>query len=229
MLLRRSRLPVIARIAGPGEGEARVWALRRDDLSALTEALPRIGERRVVMVTGEGDAPRVAALGVAAAAASKGRRTALVECDVANPRLAAELGLQAAQGLNEYLRWEAQAAEILQPLLLTGPAAEPDAEPLACVCAGRPVQKAATLLGLGSFGHAIRKLRNAYELVVLAGPSATQEEMAATSVAAQAEGVIAGLPAASATGRGSRAGAAALRRLRAPVLGAIAVGESRSA
>ncbi|HET7573572.1 MAG TPA: hypothetical protein VFJ99_00510, partial [Solirubrobacterales bacterium] len=193
MLRRRSRLPVIARIAGPGEEESRVWSLRRDDLRSLAAALPRLGDRRVVMVSGEGEPARVAALGLAAAAASDGRRTALVECDIANPRLAADLGLRDAPGLNEYLRWEAQPAEILQPLLLTGPAAAPDSEALACVCAGRPVQRAATLLGLGSFGHAIAKLRNAYELVVLAGPSASEEETAAALAAAQAEAVLAGL------------------------------------
>lgn len=225
MLLRRSRLPVLARIAGPGEGQARVWSLRRDDLRSLAEALPRLGERRIVMVTGEGDACRAAALGLAAAAASTGRRTALVECDVANPRLAADLGLRTAPGLHEYLRWEARPADILQPLLLAGPAAEPDAEALACVCAGRPAQKAATLLGLGSFAHAVAKLRSAYELVVLVGPPASGEGAAAAVAAAQAEAVLAGLPA----GTDSRSLRAALRRLPAPGLGAIEVGAADSA
>jgi Mrp family chromosome partitioning ATPase len=222
-MLRRSRLPVLARIAGSREDEARVWSLRRDDLRSMAAALPRLGERGVVLVTGEGDATRVAALGLAAAAASQGRRSALVECDVANPRLAADLGLRTAPGLHEYLRWEARPEEILQPLVLTGPAAQPDGEALACICAGRPAQKAATLLGLGSFAHAIAKLRSAYELVVLAGPSVAKERDAAVAAAAQAEGVVAALPAASSSGRDARATAAALRRLPPPALGMVAV------
>ena len=37
------------------------------------------------------------------------------------PRLADALGLAPAPGLHEYLRWEAEAPEILQPLVLAGP------------------------------------------------------------------------------------------------------------
>ena len=69
--------------------------------------------------------------------APPGRRTVLVECDLARPRLAADLGLAPGPGLHEYLRWEAEAAEILQPLVLAGPAAAGAGEPLVCIAAGR--------------------------------------------------------------------------------------------
>src|SRR5262249_11246644 len=148
-----SRLPVLAEISGPTEG-GRAWALRRADLASLGRVLERLGEARVLLVSGTGEAATGASIALAPAATASGRRTALSECDLAQPRLAAQLGLAAEPGLHEYLRWEAQPADVLQPLALAGPAAGNGAVPLACVCAGRPATKAETLLGFESFAHA---------------------------------------------------------------------------
>ncbi|HET7589464.1 MAG TPA: hypothetical protein VFK14_04680 [Solirubrobacterales bacterium] len=222
MLGRRARLPVLAEIDGPAEG-ARAWSLRREDFAALGPVLPRLAERRVTLVTGEREAPSVAAIALAAAANAAGRRTILVECDLARPRLAAQIGLGAAPGLHEYLRWEAEPADVIQPVVLGGPAASGATEPLVCVCGGRPAHKVETLLGLHSFAHMVEKLRGAYELVLLSAPPATGEAEACAAAAAQADAAVAGLPAAAAGGRATRATRAAIRRLPIPALGAIAL------
>lgn len=217
MLRSRSRLPVLAQIAGPAEG-ARAWSLRRSDFVGLEKALSRLEDQRVVLITGEGEAAPVAAIALAAAAAAAGRRTILVECDLANPRLAAHVGLAAAPGLHEYLRWEAEPADVLQPVALGGPAASAAADPLVCVCGGRPASKAETLLGLQSFAHMVAKLRAAYELVVIAGASVVAEPGPCHAAARQADAVVAGLAAS-----GDRTLGKAIRRLPIPPLGTIAV------
>jgi polysaccharide biosynthesis transport protein len=219
----RSRIPVLAKVAGPPQG-ARAWSLRRGDLTGLEKALPQLAEQRVVLVSGEGEAPTVAALAMASAAAAAGRRTVLVECDLAHPRLAAHVGLAPAPGLHEYLRWEAEPAELLQPVMLGGPAASLAADPLVCICGGRPASKTETLLGLQSFAHMVEKLRKAYELVVLAGASAVDEPSSCLAAARQADAVIAGLPSSAADGRAGRLVRVAVKRLGIPALGTIVVG-----
>jgi succinoglycan biosynthesis transport protein ExoP len=221
MLRSRSRLPVLAEIEGPAE--ARAWALRRGDFASLEGVLARLDGRRVVLVAGEGEASVVTAIATAAAAAASGRRTILLDCDLAQPRLAAHLGLNSAPGLHEYLRWEAEPADVLQPVALAGPAAAGSTEPLVCVCSGRPATKAETLLGLQSFSHMVGKLRGAYELVLVLSPPVASEPAASNAVARQADATIAGLPADQSRGRAGRAIRSAVRRLPAPALGSVAV------
>ena len=220
MLRGRARLPVLAEISGPGE--SRAWSLRRSDFTALEGVLPRLEQRRAVLVAGMGEAPAVAAIALAASAGATGRRTILVDCDLARPRLAAHLGLDDAPGLHEYLRWEAEPADVLQTVVLAGPATG-SSEPLVCICGGRPATKAETLLGLQSFAHMVEKLRGAYELVLVVAPPVESEPAACLAVARQADALLAGLPATEAKGRDSRALRSALRRLPPPALGAITV------
>jgi Mrp family chromosome partitioning ATPase len=222
MLRGRARLPLLAEIARPAEG-SRSWALRRDDLGALAEVLPQLSERRVVAVVGEGDEPAIAVIALASAAAAAGRRTILVDCALAQPRLAQHLGLAAAPGLHEYLRWEAEPADVLRPVMLAGPAAGGAVEPLVCVCAGRRASDAETLLGLPSFSHMVAKLRSAYELVLLLAPPVLSASGACLTVAAQADASIAGLRGGMTQGRDGRAVRAAIRRLSPPALGSVAV------
>ncbi|MFL5897020.1 MAG: hypothetical protein ACJ76D_00935 [Solirubrobacterales bacterium] len=223
MLRRRTSLPVLAEIAGAVVG-SQVWSLRRQDFASLEVVLPQLAERRVVLVSGQGEPASVAALALAAAASSAGRRTILVECDLAKPRLAAQVGLAAAPGLHEYLRWEAEPADVIRPVVLGGPAAGAATEPLVCVCAGRPSATGETLLGLQSFVHMMEKLRGAYELVLLGGPPVEEDPQSCAAAAIQADAVIAGLPAAAATGREGRSIRAAINRLPILTLGTIAVG-----
>jgi Mrp family chromosome partitioning ATPase len=218
----RRKLPVLAEISGPAPGEARVWSLRRADLEALAKLRPALAGRRVVLVTGEESL--AGALALAGAASAAGRRTALLECDLVRPRLAADLGLAAAPGLHEYLRWEAAAAEILQPLVLAGPAAAGAPDPLVCVVAGRRAADPATLINLESFRHAAAKLASAYDLVVLLGPALDSGYGSLEALAARADALIAAVPATAVSGRPGRELRAALRKLPVEAVGAVVVG-----
>ncbi|HEY5943033.1 MAG TPA: hypothetical protein VIT89_09260 [Solirubrobacterales bacterium] len=222
MLRGRSRLPLLADISGPADDRA--WSLRRGDLDGLRVALPRLTEQRVLLVAGEGEAPAVTAIAIATAASASGRGTILVDCDLARPRLAGQVGLAAAPGLHEYLRWEAEPKDILQPVVFAGPEAGGVGQQLVCVCGGRPASKPETLLGLQSFGHMVAKLRGAYEQVVLLAPPVLAEPAACLAVAARADAVVAGVTAAEASGRSGRGLRSSIKRLPAPALGAIAVG-----
>jgi Mrp family chromosome partitioning ATPase len=217
-----SRLAVLAEIGAPASSNGSAWGLRRNDLAQLEEVRGRLGGRRVVLVTGDERATATAATALAGVAAAAGTATALVECDVEHPRLAAELGLEQAPGLHEYLRWEATPVEVVQPLALAGPAAGGDPTTLACICAGRPSRDARTLLGLGSFRHMTAKLRDAYELVVLLGPPLEGAGGALGSAAAAADCSLAAL--AERPGRrAAKANREALTWLGAPPLGAVVV------
>ncbi|HEY6731136.1 MAG TPA: hypothetical protein VI039_08940 [Solirubrobacterales bacterium] len=211
----------MAEISGP-VGE-RAWSLRRQDFEALRELLPQLQERRTVLVAGEGEAPAVAAIALAAAASAAGRRTILLDCDLAQPRLAAHVGLAAAPGLHEYLRWEAEPRDVLQPVTLAGPEAGGASEQLVCICAGRPATKAETLLGLQSFSHMVAKLRGAYDLVLLLAPPVISEARACLAVAPHADAVLAALAAAEVSGRPGRPLRASIRRLPVLALGAVSV------
>jgi receptor protein-tyrosine kinase len=218
----RRKLPVLAEIGGPAPGEPRAWSLRRADLEPLARLQATIEAQTVVLV--EGDERLAGAAALAAAAAAGGRRTALLECDLERPRLAAELGLAPTPGLHEYLRWEATAAEILQPLVLAGPAAAAAAAPLVVIAAGRPAADLPTLVGLESFRHALAKLRRAYDLVVVAGPGGEGADGALAAVAAQADAVLAAASPAAIAGRAGRRLRSRLRKLPAPARGVLVVG-----
>lgn len=216
----RGKLPLLAEISGRAPGEPRAWSLRRADLEALAALRASLDERTVLVA---GEQAGIAAPSLAGAAGAAGRRTVLVECDLGRPRLAADLGLAQAPGLHEYLRWEATAPEILQPLVFAGPAAGSAADPLVCVVAGKPAADPRTLIGLESFRHALAKLRSAYDLVVLSGPAPGSEDGALEALAAQADSLLVAAPPSAVTGRAGRQLRTALRRLPVEVRGAIAV------
>jgi Mrp family chromosome partitioning ATPase len=216
-------LPVLAEISGARPGESRAWSLRRDDFEALAGVRERLTAHRVVVVTGSDGLVAGGALAVAGAASASGRRTALLECDLARPAVAVGVGLSPGPGLHEYLRWEATAPQILQPLVLAGPAARSAADPLVCVVGGRPAEDAAVLLDSESFRHATAKLGAAYELTVVVAPSL--EDGALGAVAERGDVVLACIGPEDASGRAQRRLRKALKRLPAPTLGAIVVAE----
>ncbi|MBS1881136.1 MAG: hypothetical protein JST31_16615 [Actinobacteria bacterium] len=226
MARRRGKLPVLAAVAAPpeGDGDGHRWGIRKSDFAALERPLAELDGARDLLVTGGAAQQRVVAVGVAAVAAARGRRTILVECDVRRPRLAADLGLAAEPGLHEYLRWEAKPAELLQPLVLAGAAAAEVEEPLVCVAAGRPASDPATLLGLGSFRHMAAKLREAYELRVLLGPPLGDGDAGLGAVAAEAEAVLLALPPEYGSGRRAKTVGDVARRLGPRPLGTVLVG-----
>lgn len=222
----RRKLPVLAEIAAPAPDRTRVFSLRRDDLARLGDLQEKLTGRRVVLVTGGEKVGRTVAVAVAGAASAAGRRVVLVDCDLARPRLAADLGLAEVPGVHEYLRWEASPAEVLQVIALAGPASAGAAAPLAFVAAGRQAPDPATLLGLQSFRHMTAKLRHAYELVVLSGPALGEGDAPLGTVAKEADAVLAGLTPEQARGRGVRT---AVNLLPPDPLGAVVVAEDEAA
>lgn len=217
-----AKLPVLAEIGAPASSNGRAWGLRRKDLEALRGVLGEVRGRRVVLVTGEEAPAATLAVALAGVGASTGTATALIECNVERPRIAADLGLSPAPGLHEYLRWEVTPADIVQPLTLAGSASAPGTRPLACVCAGRPARDARTLLGLGSFHHMAAKLRDAYELIVLLGPPLEGAGGALSSAAGESDCVLAALSQRP-DRRAAKANAEALSWLGASPLGAVVV------
>ncbi|HUB98500.1 MAG TPA: hypothetical protein VMS11_01625 [Solirubrobacterales bacterium] len=218
----RRKLPVLAEISGPVAGAEGIWSLRGPDFERLGAVRERIEGHRAVLVTGADDPTRALAAALAGAAAAVGRRTALLDCDLAQPRLAADLGLEQTPGLHEYLRWEATPPEILQPLMLAGPASAGAGEPLVCISGGRGASDPRTLLGLQSFRHMAEKLRNAYELVVLSGPAIETGEESLPALAAEADALLVAV-ASDPSRRGARDLRDALRRLPVEPLGAVVV------
>lgn len=178
-------MKVLAEIPARSSSELRTGTLRRADLTVYGSLLGELRPARSVLVTGEAPGRRGAAVGLAAAAAAAGTRTALLECDLVEPGLAEALGLATAPGLHEYLRGIADSGEILKPVALAGPGSARASEPLVCVVAGRPAGDGATLLGSERFRHAVAGLGGAYELLVIDGPPPGREAelLAAMTVA----------------------------------------------
>lgn len=168
MLGRRGKHTVLARVPSPTGSAARRGALGRGELDAYSGLATALAGSRAVMATGP--ARSEVALGLAAASTAAGRRVVLLECDLAAPALAGLLGLSPQPGLHEYLRGEADAARILQSLVLAGPASGRAMEPLACIVAGEPEPEPAALLDSDRCIHATGKLRRAYDLLVIGGP-----------------------------------------------------------
>jgi polysaccharide biosynthesis transport protein len=180
----RRRPPLLAAIsAARPPGDARAWRLRRADYEALGSLSRALHGSGTVLFTGVEDGKSVAAVGLATVATAAGRRVAVLECDLARPRIAGDLRLAAAPGLCEYLRREASARQILQSLILAGPASGAATAPLTCIVAGAPTVGGQALLATDDFAHAISKLRNAYDLVVIDGPPLGREEGALVEVA----------------------------------------------
>jgi polysaccharide biosynthesis transport protein len=161
---------VLAEIPARSSSELRTGTLRRADLAVYGSLLEELRPARSVLVTGEAPGRRGAAAGLAAAAAATGIRTALLECELAEPGLAEALGLAVAPGLHEYLRGTADSEAILKPVALAGPGSAEASDPLVCVVAGRPADDGAVLLDSERFRHAVSGLENAYELLVIDGP-----------------------------------------------------------
>ncbi len=169
MLRRRSKAPVLAEIPAPRGASRRPGALGRGELGAYSALATALLDSPLVLLAGP--AKTEVAVGLAAAATAGGRRVALLECDLSSPALAGALGLSPEPGFAEYLREQAEAAQLLQPLVLAGPASGRASEPLTCIVAGRPDRAPSPLLLSERCGAAIERLGRVYELLVIDGPS----------------------------------------------------------
>lgn len=223
MIRRGAKLPVLAELGDGGEPAAgRVWALGKADLAALGGVLDGLAGKIAVMVTGGEQGVGAVAVGLAAAATSRGQRVALLECELKRPRIAAALGLGASPGLHEYLRGDAEARQILQPLVPAGPASKRALDPLICIVAGVPGADGEAPLASEDFRHAVAKLRHGYDLLILAGPWLDGgEELRAAS--AEADAALVCVPPERLSGRSGRSVRAVAAKLVSPVVGAVLV------
>jgi Mrp family chromosome partitioning ATPase len=181
MLGRRGKRPVLAEVLAAQGGSMRPGALGRAELQAFAGLAATLAGSAAVLLTGP--AKSDVALGLAAAATADGRRVALLECDLAAPALADKLGLCSQPGLHEYLRDDAEAAQILQPLVLAGPASGRATEPLTCIVGGEAEPTPVALLDSERCDHAIEKLRRAYDLLVVDGPPLSEDPDALRALA----------------------------------------------
>jgi hypothetical protein len=204
----------IAEIPARLSGDLRAGTLHREDLESFERLLQQHG-RGTLLVTGAGDGPLALSTGLASASAARGVRTALLECDLARPALAAALGLEATPGLCEYLRRDAEARDILQPLVLAGPASAAAAGPLVCIVAGQPDGDGSAFDPDG-LRHALAKLRHAYDLLVVHGPPLGDRSGLLREAAGGADASFACVGPALAGGRAGRRLRKSLRRLGAP-------------
>lgn len=163
-------MKVLAEIAARSSSGLRTGTLRRSDLEAYGGLLGGLGGAGCVLVTGYGSDRRSVAAGLAATAVAAGTRTALIECDLAEPGLADALGLANAPGLHDYLLGTVDAEAIVKPVVLAGPGSAAATEPLVCVVAGRQANDSLPLLASDRFRQAIEGIQAAYELVVIVGP-----------------------------------------------------------
>ncbi len=188
MRMRRRKPPVLAELSGDRpEGHV---ALRGVDLKAFGDLLSGLDGPRTVLTTGTRTDGREVAMGLAAAAAAAGKRTALLECDLVEPGLADAVGLARAPGLHEYLRGKVETPAILNPVALAGPGSAEAREPLVCVVAGRPSADGPRLLASDAFFNALAGIRAAYELVVIGGPP-VRDELSLRAVLPLAEASLA--------------------------------------
>jgi len=170
MLGRRKKPQVLAELpprTGGDSGRGR-GVIGRAELEALSGLADSVTSAGSVFVTGPSRS--TVALGLSAVATARGMRVALIECDLAEPSLAATLGLEPTPGLREHLLEEAEATEILQSLMLAGPASGRATEPLVCVVAGAAESRPVTLLDSERCDRAIQGLVRAYDLLVIDGP-----------------------------------------------------------
>jgi Mrp family chromosome partitioning ATPase len=181
---------VLAEIPPRSSSDLRTGTLRRSDLEAFGGLIDELGGARVVLMTGDAPGRREAAVGLAAAAAAAGTRTALLESDLVEPGLADALGLAQAPGLHEYLRGAVKAGDVLKPVVLAGPGSAQATEPLICVVAGRASAEGPQLLASDAFARAVAGLRAAYDLIVIDGPP-LRDEHSLRAVLALADATIA--------------------------------------
>lgn len=176
-------IPFIGDLRADALGRTPVGDNDREPLSPADLESVRIIRRNLDFVTGqdrvrtvvvtsalpqEGKSTLAAAL--AFSAATIGRRTLLLECDLRRPILAARFGLRAGPGLADYLNREATPKEILQ-VISTAPAqngSQPvTAGQLVCIVAGTPTDRTDELLSSVGFQELLGEIGSAYDLVVI--------------------------------------------------------------
>ena len=131
-------------------------------LLLVTSAMPDEGKSTV-------------ATALAAAFATAGRRTLVVEGDLRRPTLADRLGVQGRPGLSDYLTGSAEPQEILQTVALPAPpegsrpADAPAPEPVVAIVAGPPAPQPAELLRSERCRAFFEDVKQTYDVVIVDG------------------------------------------------------------
>lgn len=129
----------------------------------ITSALPSEGKSTI-------------ASALAAAYATSGKRTLLVECDLRRPTLAERLGVQPRPGLTDYLVGQAAPPEVLQTISVGPRSANGDAlagaarHPLVAIVAGSPAPQPAELLRSQRCQTLFEQVRDVYDVIVVDTP-----------------------------------------------------------
>ncbi|WP_320671636.1 hypothetical protein [Patulibacter defluvii] len=153
-----------------GAGQLEPFRVLRRNLRFLTAD----EEPKVVLVTSAQPSAgkSVTAAGLAAAYASSGRSTLLVECDLRRPVQASRLQVQGAPGLGEYLRGVAEPADVVRrvPLSAILDGSDDTAEvgtDVVLVPAGEPTGAAAELVDSRRFEDFLNEVRDVYDVIVV--------------------------------------------------------------
>jgi capsular exopolysaccharide synthesis family protein len=130
-------------------------------LILVTSALPEEGKSTVSSA-------------LAAAYASAGKRTLLVECDLRRPTLAARLGVNASPGLTDYLVGNATPPEVIQTISFTAAsgngkkaAGMTTPVPLVAITAGTPAPQPAELLRSKRCRDFFEQVKGVYDVVIV--------------------------------------------------------------
>ncbi|HYF28538.1 MAG TPA: Wzz/FepE/Etk N-terminal domain-containing protein [Baekduia sp.] len=163
------RVPLGHGGASTSDEESEPFRILRTNVGFLTSGEPV----RSVLVTSPlpQEGKSTVAIGLAWAEAIAGRRTLLVDCDLRRPTVAERLGLEPSPGLAEYLRGEAEAADILQTVLVEDAAAASpvngSGSSVVCIAAGNAARNSAELLDSPRFRDFLAQVSEVYDQVVL--------------------------------------------------------------
>ena len=131
-----------------------------DSIAARLLHQSEIDNARVIMVSsavgGEGKTTLATQLGMSLA--RSGRRTVVVDFDLRKPALHGVFGLPIGPGVNDVLRGENDATEVIHPTAV---------ENLSVVAAGAWDRKSMTALANGAAGLLLEKLREQFDFVVV--------------------------------------------------------------
>ncbi len=169
-----SGLPLLARMPVSPDARRAIRILEQRPVSLLDEAgrrlrtnidhFPGMPSSAVVAVTSTrvGEGKTSVALMLARAWADAGERVLVVEADLRNPRLAAELGLANGPGLADVLAGRTALGAVIQPTVH---------ERLQVVAAGTVPANPTELLGSRSAGTALGQMRAKYSRVIIDTPA----------------------------------------------------------
>ena len=174
-----------------------------------------------------GDGKLTLAVNLAIAFAQVGKRVAIVEADLRQPRLTAALGLDGAKGLAEVLDQQLPIDQALQ----SWPAGSTlDSGSITVLGAGSPAANPAELLSSERYAAVLIELRSSYDYVIcLSGPILGATEAAV--VAKQSDGALVVVRLTKTTTTHLAAAATALIQVQTPIAGlvitAVPAGEAK--